>query len=52
MERSELGQLQQSENDDIIINIGDVETAKRVCVSPHLARHLKAHQVRVMRIDS
>ena len=51
MNRSELSQLQKSEN-DIIINIGDVETAKRVSVSPHLARHLKAHQVRVMRIDS
>jgi hypothetical protein len=51
MTRSELSQLQESE-DGIIINVGDVETAKRVAVSPHLARHLKAHQVRVMRIDS
>jgi hypothetical protein len=46
VKRSELTELQEPE-DDIIINMGDVETAKRVTISPHLARHLKEHQVKL-----
>ncbi|KAI8577869.1 hypothetical protein K450DRAFT_249653 [Umbelopsis ramanniana AG] len=45
---SELTKKQESDT-DITMNVGDVETAKRVTISPHLARHLKKHQIEGIR---
>ncbi|KAG2177424.1 hypothetical protein INT44_007935 [Umbelopsis vinacea] len=41
---TELNEKQESHT-EVTLNVGDVETAKRVTIDPHLARHLKKHQI-------